>query len=72
MGAVSRDEVVGLPTGKATITVERGSTSWELTWGRSRHSGTSFATLAELARALAATQNRTDESNPVRAANLRN
>jgi acyl dehydratase len=24
MGAVSRDEVVGLPTGKATITVERG------------------------------------------------
>ena len=24
MGAVSRDDVVGLPTGKATITVERG------------------------------------------------
>jgi len=24
MGAVSRDEVVGLPTGKATITIERG------------------------------------------------
>jgi acyl dehydratase len=24
MGAVSRDEVVGLPTGKATITLERG------------------------------------------------
>jgi iron complex transport system ATP-binding protein len=55
-----------------TITVDRGSTCWELTEGRDHHSGTSFATLAELARALSTEKRTLDESNPPRAANLRN
>jgi iron complex transport system ATP-binding protein len=55
-----------------TISVERESTCWELTMGRSHHAGTSFAMLAELARALITGKHNGDESNPARAANLRN
>lgn len=55
------------------ITVERGGTCWELTAGRTLHSGTSFATLAELARSLAQEHRTGDESNLFpRSANLRN
>jgi len=55
-----------------TISVERESTCWELTTGSSRHAGSSFATLAELARALITGKHNSDETNPARAANLRN
>ena len=54
------------------VSVERGSARWELETGRSHHSGTSFATLAELARALITAKRHSDESNSPRAANLRN
>jgi len=55
-----------------TVTVERGSARWELETGRTHHSGTSFATLAEIARALITAKRHSDESNSPRAANLRN
>jgi iron complex transport system ATP-binding protein len=55
-----------------TISVERETTSWELTMGCSHHSGTNFATLAELSRALITGKHNSVESNPARAANLRN
>jgi hypothetical protein len=46
-----------------TVSVEHGSTFWELTTGHSHHSGTGFATLAELARALITAPRNTDASN---------
>jgi iron complex transport system ATP-binding protein len=45
-------QIVTHGTDALTITVEPGSTYWELSAGRSHHSGTNFSTLAELARAL--------------------
>jgi len=59
-------------TDALTLAVERGSTSWELTTGRTHHSGTGFATLAELARTLITAQPHGDETNSPRADNLRN
>jgi iron complex transport system ATP-binding protein len=45
-----------------TITVEGGSTCWELTNGKYHHSGTNFASLAELARALITAETNSDEA----------
>jgi iron complex transport system ATP-binding protein len=47
-----------------TVRVEHGSTSWELTTGHSHHSGTGFATLAELARGLTIAPRNSDTGNP--------
>jgi iron complex transport system ATP-binding protein len=65
-------QIVTSGTDALSITVERGGTCWELTAGRSHHSGTNFATLAELARALAQEHRTGDENSPARSANLRN
>ena len=50
------------------VTVERETTSWEVTMGGSHHSGASFGSLAELARALIGAKNNTDENSPASAA----
>jgi len=50
------------------VTVERETTSWEVTMGGSHYSGARFGSLAELARALIGAKNNTDESSPASAA----
>jgi iron complex transport system ATP-binding protein len=44
------------------ITIASGTTRWELAVGGSRHSGDSFATLAELARTLGSAPRKTEVS----------
>ena len=65
-------QIVKQAADAVTISVEHGNTSWELTTGQSQHSGSGFAALAELARALVTASRNSKENNPTRAANLRN
>jgi iron complex transport system ATP-binding protein len=65
-------QIVTHATDALTVSVERGSICWELTSELAHHSGTGFATLAELARTLITAQPHTGETDPSRAANLRN
>ena len=60
-------QIVSQAADALIVTVEREATSWEVTMGSSHHSGVSFASLAELARALIGAKNNHDESNPASA-----